>query len=98
MSVGRVKGRTIKWSSKSTGREQLIIEWDLGIRDDGYVPGQVTYDSPETSDLCKASTLKNKFLSDPKFTFTLETYANDTPDPNILPKEANRVLQSIIDY
>ena len=91
-------GRTIKWVSKSRGREQLSIEWELGIRDDGYVPGQVTYDAPEISDLCKASTLKGKFLSDPKFNFTLEAYANDTPAPNILPKEANHVLQSIIDY
>jgi hypothetical protein len=40
---GRVKGRTIKWVSISRGREQLSIEWKLGIRDDGYVPGQVTY-------------------------------------------------------
>ena len=96
--AGRVKGRTIKWVSKSRGREELSIEWKLGIRDDGYVPGQVTYDAPEISDLCKASTLKGKFLSDPKFAFTLEAYANGTPAPNILPKEANRVLQSIIDY
>ena len=50
---GRVKGRIIKWGSKSRGREQLSIEWELGIRDDGYVPGQVTYASPEISDLCK---------------------------------------------
>ena len=41
--AGRVKGRTIKWVSKSRGREELSIEWKLGIRDDGYVPGQVTY-------------------------------------------------------
>jgi len=27
-----------KWVSKSRGREQLSIEWQLGIRDDGYVP------------------------------------------------------------
>jgi hypothetical protein len=54
--------------------------------------------SPEISDLCKAFTLKGKFLSDSKFVFTLEAYANGTPAPNILPKEANRVLQSIIDY
>ncbi len=40
--AGRVKGRTIKWVSKSRGREKLSIEWKLGIRDDGYVPGQVT--------------------------------------------------------
>ena len=90
--AGRVKGRNIKWVSKSRGREQLSIEWKLGIRDDGYVPGQVTYDAyvtcPEISDLCKVFTLKGKFLSDPKFAFTLEAYANDTPDPNILPKEA----------
>ena len=95
--VGRVKGRTIKWVSNSRGREQLSIQWELGIRDDGYVPGQVKYTTPEISDLCKVFTLKGKFLSDPKFAFTLKTYANDTPVPNILPKEANRVLQSIID-
>jgi hypothetical protein len=41
--TGRGKGRTIKWVSKSRGREQLSVEWKLGIRDDGYVPGQVTY-------------------------------------------------------
>ena len=52
---------------------------------------------PEISDLCKASTFKGKFLSDPKFAFTLEAHANGTPAPNILPKESNRVLQSIID-
>ncbi len=45
--AGRVKGRTIKWVSKSRGREELSIEWKLGIRDDGYVPGQVTYAAPE---------------------------------------------------
>ena len=89
--AGRVKGRTIKWVSKSRGREQLSIEWELGIRDDGYVPGQLTYAAPEISDLCKVSTLKDKFLSDPKFAFTLEAYANDTPDPNILPKELSIV-------
>ena len=95
--AARVKGRIIKWVSKSRGREQLSIEWKLGIRDDGYVPGQVTYVAPEISDLCKVCTLKGKFLSDPKFAFTLEAYANGTPAPNILPKEANRVLKSIID-
>ena len=52
--AGRVKGRTIKWVSKSRGREQLSIQWKLGIRDDGYVSGQVTYAAPEISDLCKA--------------------------------------------
>jgi hypothetical protein len=29
--AGRVKGRTIKWVSKSRGREELSIEWKLGI-------------------------------------------------------------------
>jgi hypothetical protein len=95
---GGVKERTIKWVSKSRGREKLSIEWKLGIRDDGYVPGQVTYDEPEISDLFKVFTLKGKFLSDPTFAFTLEVYTNGTPVPNILPKEANHVLQSIIDY
>ena len=94
MSAGRVKGRTIKWASKSKGRGQLSIRWELGIRDDGYVPGQVRY---AISDLCKVSTFKGKFLSDPEFAFTLEAYTNGTPAPNILPKESNRVLQSIID-
>ena len=42
VSPGRVKGRTIKWVSKSRGREKLSIEWELGIRDDRYVPGQWT--------------------------------------------------------
>ena len=97
VSAGRVKGRTIKWASKSKGREQLSIQWELGIRDDGYVPGQVTYDATRNIGLVQDSTLKGKFLSDPEFVFTLEAYANDTPDPNILPKESNHVLESIID-
>ncbi len=95
--AGRVKGRTIKWASKSKGRGQLSIRWELGIRDDGYVPGQVTY-AARNIGLVQGSTLKGKFLSDPKFAFTLEAYANGTTAPNILPKEANRVLQSIIYY
>jgi hypothetical protein len=49
-------------------------------------------------ELLQGSTLKDKFMSDPEFAFTLETYANDTPAHNILPNESNRVLQSIIDY
>ncbi len=95
-----MKGRTIKWQwvSKSRGREQLSIQWELGIRDDdGYVPGQVTYDAPEIG-LVQDSTLKGKFLSDPEFAFTLEAYTNGKPAPNILPKESNLVLQSITDY
>ena len=87
--AARVKGRIIKWVSKSRGREQLSIEWELGIGDDGYVGGQVTYDVPEVSDLCKASTLNGKFLSDPKFALRLEAYSNGTPAPNILPKEVD---------
>ncbi len=39
VSAGRVKGRTIKWVSKSRGREQPSIQWELGTQDDGYVPG-----------------------------------------------------------
>jgi hypothetical protein len=93
---GRVKGRTIKWVSKSKGREKLSIQWELGIRDDGYVPEQVTYAATRNIGLVHY-TLKGKFLSDPEFAFALEAYANDTHDPNILPKESNRVLQSIID-
>jgi hypothetical protein len=48
--------------------------------------------------LVQGSTLKGKFLSDPEFVFMLKAYANGTPAPNILPKESNHVLQSIIDY
>jgi hypothetical protein len=59
VSVDRVKGRTIKWVSKSRGREQPSIAWELGIGDTGYVPGQVTYDEPEISDLSKTSTFVN---------------------------------------
>jgi len=33
--------------------------------------------------------MKVKFLNDPKFVFTSETYANVTPAPNILPKEVD---------
>jgi hypothetical protein len=51
--AGRVKGRTIKWVSKSRGREQLSTQWEQGIRDDGYVSGQVKYVAPELSDLYK---------------------------------------------
>ena len=36
--AARMKGRIIKWVSKNRGREQLSIEWKLGIRDDRYVP------------------------------------------------------------
>jgi hypothetical protein len=32
VSAGRVKGRIVKWDSKSRGREQLSIQWELGIR------------------------------------------------------------------
>ena len=75
--------------TKSKGREQLIIEWELWIGDDGYIPGEVKYTAPEISDLSKASTCKGKFLSDPTFAFTLEAYANGTPAPKILPKEVD---------
>ena len=30
-----------------------------------------------------------QFLSDTKYAFTLEVYTNDTPAPNILPKEVD---------
>ncbi len=77
----------------------------MGTGDSGrrisYVPGQVTYDaSYDTRNigLVQDSTLKGKFLSDPEFAFTLEVYGNGTPAPNIVPKESNHVVQSIIDY
>ncbi len=65
--------------------------WGFGTTVMFLDSGQVTYDPPEILDLCKTSTLKVKFLSDPKFAFTLEVYTNDTPDPNILPKELSIV-------
>ena len=39
--------------------------------------------------MSKVSTAKGKFLSDPKYAFTLEAYANGIPAPNILPKEVD---------
>jgi hypothetical protein len=47
VTVVRVKGRISKWVSKSRGREQLSIEWELGIGDDGYIPGEVKYTALE---------------------------------------------------
>jgi hypothetical protein len=35
------------------------------------------------------SSAKGKFLSDPKYAFTFEAYANGMPAPNILPKEVD---------
>ncbi len=70
-----MKGRiTCKRTLKSKGREQLSIEWELGIGDDGYIPGEVKYTAPEISDLSKASTSKGKFLSDPKYAFTFGNF------------------------
>ena len=97
VAAGRVKGRTIKWVSKSRGREQLSIQWELGIRDDGHSMFLDRSHMMQKYRTCEDSTLKGKFLSDPEFAFTLEAYGNGTPVPNILPKESNRVLQSIID-
>jgi hypothetical protein len=81
-----VKGRMSKWTSRNKGREQLSIEWKLGIGDDGYNIGEVKYTAPEISDLSNASSSKGKFLSDPRYAFTLEAYADGTSAPNILPK------------
>jgi hypothetical protein len=39
--------------------------------------------------LSKVSTAEGKFLSDPKYSFTFEAYANGIPAPNILPKEVD---------
>jgi hypothetical protein len=52
-----------KNKGREQGREQLSIEWELGIGDDGYIPEEVNYTAPEISDLSKASTSKGKFLS-----------------------------------
>ena len=70
-------------------KEGLHQAAEVGIGDDGYIPGEVKYTAPEISDLSKASTCKGKFLSDPTFAFTLEAYANGTPAPKILPKEVD---------
>ena len=80
------KGQDGRSCSRSRG---CIIEWELGIGNDGYVGGEVTYDVPEISDLSKVSNVNGKFLSESSFAFTLEAYANDTPAPNILPKEVD---------
>ena len=63
---------------KVVSNSVLDGRWGLGTTSHVvYVPGEVTYDAPEISDLSKSST------------FTLEEYTNVTPDPNILPKEVD---------
>ncbi len=79
----RVRGRITKWASKRAGTEKLSIEWELGSGDDGYRAGQVTYTQPEIADLSKPSTDMGKFLSDSQYAFTLEPYADGTPDPTV---------------
>ena len=55
-----------KWTLKNKGREQLrgSIEWEMGIGDEGYIPGEVQYTVPEILDSSKAYTSNGKFLSD----------------------------------
>ena len=77
--TSRVKGRMIKWTSRSKGREQHIF----------LERSNTLHQKYRTVKLSMASTSKDKFLSDPKYAFALETYANGTPSPNILPKEVD---------
>jgi hypothetical protein len=53
--LNRMKGRIAKWASKREGSEQLSIQEELGIWDDAYNLGQVTYTEPQVSDLSKPS-------------------------------------------
>ena len=52
---------------KREGTEQLSIQWELGIWDDGYIAGQVTYTEPQVSDLSKPSAAAGKFPSDARY-------------------------------
>ena len=88
----RVRGRIMKLTSKRAGTEQLSIEWELGSGDDGYRAGQVTYTQPEVADLSKPSATMGKFLSDAQYAFTLEPYADGTPAPTVVTKEADMAL------
>jgi hypothetical protein len=91
VSPTRVKGRITKWSSKREGTEQPSIQWELGIWDDGYIAGQVTYTEPQVSDLSKPSAATGKFLSDAKYAFTLEAYDNGTPAPTVVTVERKSI-------
>jgi hypothetical protein len=86
----RVRGRITKWASKREGTEQLSIQWELGSGDD--VEGQVTYTQPEVADLSKPSAVMGKFLGDAQYSFTLEAYANCTPAPTVVTKEADMAV------
>ncbi len=88
----RVRGRITKWVSKRADTEKLSIEWELGSGDDGYRAGQVTYTQPEVVDLSKPSVAIDKFLSDTQYAFTLEPYADGTPAPTVVTKEADMSL------
>jgi hypothetical protein len=88
----RVRGRITKWVSKRADTEQLSIEWELGSGDDGYRAGQVTYTHSEVADLSKPSDAMGRFLSDVQYAFTLEPYADGTPAPTVVTKEADMVL------
>ena len=87
-----VRGRITKWSSKRAGTEQLSIELELGSGDDRYRAGQVTYTQPEEADLSKPSADMGKFPSDTQYEFKLEPYADGTPSPTVVTKEADMVL------
>ena len=94
LSLATVKNVMVSMNEDSWHWAGEVPTGQVGRRE---VPGQVTYAATRNIGLVQGSTLKGKFLSDPEFAFTLEAYANDTPAPDILPKESNRVLQSIID-
>ena len=53
---------------------------------------QVTYTQPEVADLSKPSADMGKFLSDTQYAFTLEPYADGTPAPTVVTKEADIAL------
>ena len=55
---------------KREGTEQLSMQWELGIWDDGYFAGQVTYTEPQVSDLSNPSASAGKFPSDARYAFT----------------------------
>ena len=61
----RYMGKIVKWMSKTTGKEQLSIECELGLSDQGVqLEG---FSDAEKADLTKASARNGKVLTDPRF-------------------------------
>jgi hypothetical protein len=79
---------TFTYCSKWNDLNQIVLTTDIFLE-----RSKTLYQKYRT---CRRPLLyKGKFLSDPKYDFKLEAYANDTPAPNILPEEVD-IAQSAL--